>query len=108
MAFCVADQRPSYRLPSSNLQTSLPSVGRRKEKDLWVQSSEKLLWAKSRQGESPCPSPVLSLEVSHAGSQGKLGKAAHLSAQEEKEVGFMSVSRSLQASKDSLFTFAVL
>lgn len=62
---------------------------------MWAQSREKLLWTWSRRGESPCPSPVLSLEVSHAGSQRKLGKAAHLRAREEKEVGFMSVSRSL-------------
>lgn len=73
---------------------------------MWAQSREKPLWAGSRRGESLCPLPVLSLEASHAGSQGKLGKVAHLSAQEEKEVGFMSMSRSLWQARTAFFTFS--
>lgn len=67
---------------------------------------EKLLCAWSMRGEPLCPWPVFSLEVSDPASSREVGKATYLCAQEEKEVGFMSVSQSLpQASTVfSLFT----
>lgn len=70
---------------------------------------EKLLWAWSIRGEAPCPWPVLRLGVSHTAFSREAGKATHLCAQEEKEVGFMSMRQALPQAghKDShrVFTF---